>query len=114
VKKNSSIITLESYAYRNKPDHTVREWDCRVIANPWHVPGLRNAHGTDPALIQFVKRSKKFPTIFNSAVKAALAIEELKASAPLVFFCVGGRHRSVALVEIIANHLIEHQNFEAG
>lgn len=101
------MITLTSFSFKKGVPSVDHVFDCRTIQNPHHVPSLRELTGRDEAVQTFVERSAAANDI---ATQAARRIMEGAES--LAFGCYGGRHRSVAVAEIIGKSLkrynIEH------
>ena len=74
----------------------------KVIDNPFRVPSLRVLNGLHPDVQQFIKRCPRTTTLLNEAEYFARHMWGLKAVA---FGCYGGKHRSVAMVELLAARL---------
>lgn len=73
----------------------------RSITNPWRVKALRKLTGQDPQVKEFILRCKK------TAGQVGLYMLYLRGSAhsTLVLGCSGGKHRSVAIAEMVAERL---------
>ena len=70
--------------------------DCRPMRNPHHVPQLRELTGRDRPVQDYVLTDPKFKPMFDEAVR------EADYGNHVAFGCFGGRHRSVAMAELLA------------
>jgi RNase adapter protein RapZ len=86
--------------------------DCRFLPNPHWVPELRPQTGLDPPVRDYVL-DQPAAREFLERVRPLLAtlvpayVGEGKAYLTLAFGCTGGRHRSVAIAEAVAEMLAE-------
>lgn len=83
--------------------------DCRPFPNP-HGLGHCNETGLDPKVISWLNINiASNVTASNRLSMLRRRIEKLKSSIQhdptIVFFCIGGRHRSVYLAERLATEL---------
>jgi len=96
------MITLVSFGYKfGPPPDTPYVHDCRGLRNPHREPGLRESDGADPAVKTFVERSKGFAAIYETAKAEAKGFGQIT----IAFGCFGGRHRSVAMAELLHEDL---------
>jgi UPF0042 nucleotide-binding protein len=84
--------------------------DARFLPNPFWQEALRPFTGEDKQVSDFVlsqKGAEEFITNFVAALKPVLRgyIQENKRYATIAIGCTGGKHRSVAVSERIANEL---------
>ncbi len=99
--------------------------DVRFIPNPFYVKGLESKTGMDNEVKDYVLKfpeTKEFLDKFESLLEFLLPryIAEGKSYLTISLGCTGGRHRSVALGEIIGEFLknlgykvkIEHRDIE--
>jgi len=102
-------IRLISFGFKNGaiPSGETFVFDCRALANPHHQQALRPLTGLDYAVKAFVARSEGFDDLYAKAKFHALGY----ADPTIAFGCFGGRHRSVALAELLAEDLraMKHQ-----
>jgi RNase adapter protein RapZ len=107
----SMRLTLMSFGFKYglplDADHVA---DVRFLPNPFWVPELRPLTGRDAAVSRYVlaqEGADDFLTRYASALQPVLAgyVRENKRYATLAIGCTGGKHRSVALVEELANRL---------
>jgi len=100
--QDDRVLLLQSYSYRNLPPCSI-SFDCRELDNPWRIKMLRPLHGSKRDVLDFVRKSSKFAPLFQKAIAMLPTIE-----GNMVFYCVGGRHRSVAMVELVAEYALQH------
>jgi UPF0042 nucleotide-binding protein len=84
--------------------------DMRFLPNPFWVPGLRALTGLDPEVRDFVLAqtgAKEFIDGYLKALDPVLAgyQRENKRHATIAVGCTGGKHRSVAVAEVLAGAL---------
>jgi RNase adapter protein RapZ len=97
-------VQLTSFGYRHgAPVGPMFFIDCRVMLNPHNVFKLRPLIGCDLAVQEFVKRDIRFNSLFELALNRLMMDGDLH----LAFGCYGGRHRSVAMAELVAGALAE-------
>jgi len=99
-------LSTFSYKRREYPTQTVdvRIVDCRNLPNPWSDPELRQLDGKDPRIIAFLWKHDVEQT--NALINTGM---ELAQQGKHVYFgCYGGRHRSVAIAEMVRK-LLEEQ-----
>jgi RNase adapter protein RapZ len=85
-------------------------FDVRFLDNPHFVPTLRHLPGTDPSVQEFVFRSGEATELlgkYAELLKFSLPRYEREGKSYLTIGigCTGGRHRSVAVVEVLADNL---------
>lgn len=95
-------ITIHSFGFKyGKPafDRPTQVFDCRDLSNPHSNRGLRPLTGKDKPVQDYVFRGTKAEDLAKRATRAALEGNDL------AFGCIGGRHRSVSLAEVVAERL---------
>lgn len=90
-------------------DHVV---DVRFLANPYWVTELRHLTGNDPEVAEYVlgqDGAGEFADRYVEAIAPVLDgyVDELKPYVTIAVGCTGGKHRSVAMAEAIAQRLRE-------
>jgi len=90
--------------------------DCRFLPNPHWVPDLRPYTGLDAPVRDYVleqSAAKEFLTRLESLFDLLLPayVDEGKAYLTVAVGCTGGRHRSVALAEALAE-TVREQGFQ--
>ncbi|MBM3644385.1 MAG: RNase adapter RapZ [Alphaproteobacteria bacterium] len=104
-------IAVLSFSYpRGLPREADLVFDVRFLRNPHYVPELRPLTGRDPAVAAHVASDPDFET-YISGLQAWLAPQlprfdaEGRSYLTLAVGCTGGRHRSVAVAELLASWL---------
>lgn len=102
-------VTIMSYGarychYNNEIEYRVedaeRVFSCHEIRNPFSVKGMRELSGLDSKIQTFIWSDTSSRTIYEEAI---LSVEE--GARKIAFECYGGKHRSVAMAEIVAEGL---------
>lgn len=104
-------VTVISFGFKYgipvDADHVV---DVRFLPNPYWIPQLRPHNGTEAPVSEFVLSqpgAEEFVDRYVAALQPVLEGYE-REKRPYVTIgvgCTGGKHRSVALTEVIANRL---------
>jgi UPF0042 nucleotide-binding protein len=101
-------------------------FDLRYLPNPHFVPALRPKTGLDPQVAAFVLESSEAQELLSDLTAMLLKLlpryeREGKRYLTVAVGCTGGRHRSVALAEALAQGLravsqvkVEHRDVELG
>jgi len=104
-------LSLISFAYpKGLPREADLVFDARFLRNPHYDPILRPKTGLDPDVGAYVEADPDFPIFFSriaDLMELVLPrfVQEGKKYATITIGCTGGRHRSVHLIEKLANHL---------
>jgi RNase adapter protein RapZ len=101
----ASMITLVSFGFKKQDIAQLKATsvvDVRILRNPHQHPGLRVLDGRDPQVQGYVRSDPVYPDIRNLILKA---IRFNPVNAVVAIGCHGGKHRSVAVVEMIADKL---------
>jgi RNase adapter protein RapZ len=90
-----------SFSYRDNevPNDAGLVLDCRPMRNPHHDPRFRPLTGLSQDVQDFVMCDPKFKALFDDALRASIDGDKV------AFGCYGGRHRSVAMAELLAKEL---------
>ncbi len=104
-------VTVSSFGYKHGlPVDVDMVLDCRFLPNPHWVEELRPLTGLDAEVARYVV-SRPEATAFVEIVDELLAVvvpalrDEGRAYLTVAFGCTGGRHRSVAIAESVAERL---------
>jgi RNase adapter protein RapZ len=103
-------ILFESFAYRHGvPGDADFVFDVRSLPNPYWEPGLARFTGRDQAVIEYLERHPIVAKMFADLVGFLEHwIPELvrtnRSYLTIAIGCTGGQHRSVYLVERLAQH----------
>jgi RNase adapter protein RapZ len=114
------VVSLVSFAYpKGLPREADLVFDARFLRNPHYDPILRLKTGMDRDVAAYVEADPDFANFF-SRVTGLLElvlprfVQEGKRYATITIGCTGGRHRSVHLIEKLANHLISRAGTAAA
>ena len=105
------IVRLVSFGFKyGLPVHADLVFDLRFLPNPYFVESLRPQNGCDDAVADYVLQStdtQEFLKHIRSLLDYLIPqyAREAKAYLTVALGCTGGRHRSVALVEELAEPL---------
>ena len=102
LTKPLRTIILTSFGYKyGKPDipYNTRLYDLRkLVRNPWEEPSLRKLTGLDGRVQDYIKYCKRTKTILYIAKTG-----DIYSNQTFIYVgCQSGKHRSVALVELLA------------
>jgi UPF0042 nucleotide-binding protein len=103
--------SLVSFAYpKGLPREADLVFDARFLRNPHYDPILRPLTGLDREVGAYVEADPDFSIFFSriaELIELVLPrfVQEGKKYATITIGCTGGRHRSVHLIEKLANHL---------
>jgi RNase adapter protein RapZ len=122
----SMEVTLRSFGFKyGAPTDVNILWDVRFLPNPYWQEELRMKTGLEKDVSDFVIGSSEGRTFLKLLKKMLIFIIQQnivadKKELVLAVGCTGGRHRSVAMVEVIQDVLmmlpvtlkIEHRDIE--
>jgi RNase adapter protein RapZ len=106
-----TTLRLVSFGFKfGIPEDADMVLDARFLPNPHYVKELRNLTGKDQPVREFLMQSDAFGTFLAMAENWILWAwpliqQEGRAYHTIAIGCTGGQHRSVALVEMLAQHL---------
>ena len=101
-------VTMLSFGFKyGVPTDADLVVDMRFLPNPFWIPELRNFTGLDPEVSDFVLAQQGAPEFIEYYVKALEPVlagyqRENKRHATIAVGCTGGKHRSVAVAEVLA------------
>ncbi|MCS6710595.1 RNase adapter RapZ [Brachybacterium sp. EF45031] len=110
-EERSLTVNVMSFGFKYgipiEADHVS---DVRFIPNPYWVPELRDQRGTDEPVAAFVLSNdnarefvERYPDVIAPVLRGYQ--QENKHFTTIAFGCTGGKHRSVAISERIAEEL---------
>ena len=107
-KDGRMVLSFVSFGYKlGLPREADLVFDVRFLPNPFFVEGLRDRDGRDPEVRQFLEMSdgtdefvKKLENFLADLIPEYAG--EARGYLTVAVGCTGGRHRSVAVVEKIA------------
>lgn len=106
-------LSVQSFSFRRGlPRGVDMVFDVRFLSNPHWAPDLRERDGRDPEVAAYVMADPRFADFFARIEGLILSLldaydDEGKSSLTIAFGCTGGRHRSVALAEKLAQTLAD-------
>ncbi|HWF53138.1 MAG TPA: RNase adapter RapZ [Solirubrobacteraceae bacterium] len=109
-------VTFETFGFKYSP---VRDpdlmFDVRFLPNPHYELDLRPLTGRDPSVVEYINRDGALDTFYDHLLPLLdyllpQYLAEGKAHLVIGIGCTGGRHRSVA----IAEHLAERYSGDPG
>lgn len=107
------VLSVQSFSYkRGLPRGVDMVFDCRFLANPHWDESLRALDGRSPKVRAFVAADPRFDAFFARVRELILSlldpfVDEGKSSLTIAFGCTGGKHRSVALAEMMTRALAD-------
>lgn len=109
--ENAMRIGVSSFGFKHGlPLDVDMVIDCRFLPNPHWIPELRPFSGMDDSVREYVLErdvTRRFLDRLKPLLDDLLPAyaEEGKSYFTVAFGCTGGRHRSVAVSEAVAQHL---------
>lgn len=113
------VVSLMSFAYpKGLPREADLVFDARFLRNPYYDTILRPLTGMEPAVGAYIEDDPDFAKFFSRLTDfmdlvLPRFVQEGKKYATITIGCTGGQHRSVYLVEKLANHLSARATAEA-
>ena len=104
-------VSVQSFSYRmGLPRGADMVFDCRFLRNPHWEPALRQRDGRDSVVAAYIMQDPRFDPFFMRIRGLVLSVlpahlQEGKTHLSIAFGCTGGRHRSVAMAERLAQAL---------
>jgi UPF0042 nucleotide-binding protein len=104
-------VSVQSFSYkRGLPRGLDLAFDLRFLTNPHWVPDLRGRTGRDPAVRDHVAADPRFGEFYDRMSGLVLWSlpayrDEGRAHLAIGLGCTGGKHRSVAVAEMLAGTL---------
>jgi RNase adapter protein RapZ len=102
-------VTFQSFGFKHGPPRDADlVFDVRFLPNPHWEPGLRRLTGHDARVLEYVARGDKLEEFYARIIPLLDFLlpeykAEGKAHLAIAFGCTGGRHRSVAIAEHLAD-----------
>jgi UPF0042 nucleotide-binding protein len=101
-------VTYESFGFKYGPARDPDLlFDVRFLPNPHYEPELRPLTGNDPSVVEFINRDGELDSFYDRLhplldYLLPQYLAEGKAHLVVAIGCTGGRHRSVAIAEHLA------------
>ena len=105
-------LLLQSFGFKfGAPRDADMMFDVRCLPNPYWEIGLRGLSGRDKAVIEFLQRNSEVQAM-SSDLKQFLErwipcfARENRAYLSIAIGCTGGHHRSVFIIDQLAEHFV--------
>ena len=116
-KRKTMLISVLSFGFKHGvPQDADLVFDVRFLPNPNYVAGLREKSGQDPEVREYVEsqaQTSEFISRLSDLLLFLLPqyVREGKSYLTIAIGCTGGRHRSVAITELIGS-LLEEEGYK--
>lgn len=120
-------LVFESFAFkRGVPLDADYVFDVRMLPNPHYESGLRDLSGLDPAVADYLKAHSEVDDMFKHIEQflnhwLQALVRDHRSYVTVAIGCTGGQHRSVYLVEMLAEAFAQqwptlkrHRELDAG
>ncbi|WP_298258478.1 RNase adapter RapZ [uncultured Litoreibacter sp.] len=104
-------VLVNSFSYKRGVPHGVdMAFDCRFLRNPHWDPNLRDLTGQEENVVAYVAQDERLSPFFTKIMDLTLMLlpafhDEGKSYLTIGLGCTGGKHRSVAVAEMMAKGL---------
>lgn len=111
LNDDSLLISVISFSYAHGlPRDADNVFDVRFLRNPHYEPHLREKTGQDPGVAHYIAQDPVYPWFADHLKKMFDGLlpryrEAQKSYLTLAFGCTGGKHRSVHIAEMMADHI---------
>jgi RNase adapter protein RapZ len=111
------LISVLSFGFKHGvPQDADLVFDVRFLPNPNYVTGLREKSGQDPEVREYVESQAQTSEFISRLSDLLLFLlphyaREGKSYLTIAIGCTGGRHRSVAIAELIGG-LLEEEGYK--
>ena len=111
LSQEKMVMHLVSFSYRyGIPLDADLIMDVRFLPNPYFVEGLKDLDGRDLSVKEFVlnkEETKEFLARFRNLLNFLIPsyLREGKTYLTIAIGCTGGRHRSVSIVDFLADEI---------
>ena len=113
-------LTFMSFGFKHGPPREEDlAFDVRFLPNPHYEPDLRELTGLDEPVIDYIARDGRLEQ-FYGRMQPLLDfllpqyVAEGKAHLVIAIGCTGGRHRSVAIAEHLAERYRNHEDIDVA
>ena len=109
--EHTPVVFVLSFAFRHGvPPEADFVFDVRFLTNPHHVPALRPLTGREPEVARHVRDDPAYDPFFEGMISMLTPLlpafeRDGRSYLTIALGCTGGRHRSVALAEHLAETL---------
>ncbi|MBQ1517977.1 MAG: RNase adapter RapZ [Clostridia bacterium] len=109
-------VTCVSFGFKyGVPTEADIMFDVRCLPNPFYIEELKYKTGLDAPVSEYVLKWEQTQGLLKRMLDfidytLPLYSEEGKAQLVIAIGCTGGKHRSVALTQVLYDHLIENKH----
>jgi len=113
-------LTFMSFGFKHGPPREEDlALDVRFLANPHYEPELRELTGLDERVVEYIGRDGRLEQLYvrlHALLDFLLAeyVAEGKAHLMIAIGCTGGRHRSVAIAEHLAERYRDQEDLDVA
>lgn len=113
-------LTFMSFGFKHGPPRDEDlAFDVRFLPNPHYEPSLREMTGHDPRVVDYIARDGRLNDLYDhlhSLLDFLLPqyVAEGKSHLVIAIGCTGGRHRSVAIAEHLAERYREAEQLNVA
>jgi UPF0042 nucleotide-binding protein len=119
-KAGRMAVTLMSFGFKHGPPREEDlAFDVRFLANPHYESRLRELTGLDPEVVEYMGLDGRLDQLYvrlHALLDFLLPqyVAEGKAHLVIAIGCTGGRHRSVAIAEHLAERYRDHEDLDVA
>ncbi len=113
-------VTFMSFGFKHGPPREEDlAFDVRFLANPHYEPELQQLTGLDAEVVEYIARDGRLEELYER-LEALLDfllpqyVAEGKAHLVIAIGCTGGRHRSVAIAEHLAQRYSDEDDLDVA
>ena len=109
-------VTFMSFGFKHGPPREEDlAFDVRFLPNPHYEPELRALTGHDPRVVEYIDRDGRLEELYERLhplldFLLPQYVAEGKAHLVVAIGCTGGRHRSVAIAEHLAERYRDRED----
>lgn len=113
-------LTFMSFGFKHGPPREEDlAFDVRFLSNPHYEPELRELTGHDERVIDYIARDGRLAELYERMEQLldfllTQYVAEGRAHLVIAIGCTGGRHRSVAIAEHLAERYRDHDDLEVA
>ncbi|MDQ6817178.1 MAG: RNase adapter RapZ [Actinomycetota bacterium] len=110
-------VTFQSFGFKHGPARDPDLLlDVRFLPNPYYERNLRPLTGDDPRIVEFINRDGELDALYERLhplldYLLPQYLAEGKAHLVVAIGCTGGRHRSVAIAEHLADRYASEEEY---
>jgi UPF0042 nucleotide-binding protein len=113
-------LTFMSFGFKHGPPREEDlAFDVRFLSNPHYEPELRELAGHDERVVEYIGRDGRLQELYERMFELldfllAQYVAEGRAHLVIAIGCTGGRHRSVAIAEHLAERYREREDIDVA